>query len=376
MTPLSNISAMGARLGLIFALLLARAVGQPRHSRAPARGVGQPRQPRAPAGAGSSGDEAGPPFTRFLLVSQPRSGSTWVLSKIATHACVVSRSESGHAMWGSSGGGGGSCKQAACFEGYFRALPGGGLAARARDAHAAGCPSDARLVVGGKVWGTQMLTKADKKLAPHILAYLRAQRVRVILVSRLNALDQHISQANIVATGTGNGRMHCHANTTFHLSAVAARATRGERVDPRRAAAARAASKQNPCYDDPDVRVTVQVDKVIELARAKARAFDNLAEQWGLGAGADARVGGIRLGAGFPVLYLPYETLRANRTLWDEAAALLALRPGAPGGDVFAADRTVKRVRRTHREIIANYAEVETRLRQADLAWLLEDVAD
>ena len=50
-------------------------------------------------------------------MSQPRSGSTWVLSKIATHACVVSRSESGHAMWGSSGGGGGSCKQAACFEG-------------------------------------------------------------------------------------------------------------------------------------------------------------------------------------------------------------------------------------------------------------------
>lgn len=63
-------------------------------------------------------DDRGNPIklVRFLLVSQPRSGSTWVLSKLATHPCVISRAENGHEKWGESGG----CKNVGCFEGYFR----------------------------------------------------------------------------------------------------------------------------------------------------------------------------------------------------------------------------------------------------------------
>ena len=122
--------------------------------------------------------------------------------------------------------------------------------------------------------------------------------------------------------------------------------------------------------------MTVQLKRVIDLAALKDEKFRELAAAWGLGRAARPREGGVFHGAGFPVLYLPYETLRRNASLWDDAAALLGLRATAPPAPVFAADRTVKRVRRTHREMIANYAEVEAGLRAAKLEWLLEDEAD
>ena len=43
-------------------------------------------------------------ITRYLLVSQPRSGSTWVLSKFAQHRCVLSRGENGLKAWAYAGG--------------------------------------------------------------------------------------------------------------------------------------------------------------------------------------------------------------------------------------------------------------------------------
>ena len=134
------------------------------------------------------------PIERFLLVSQPRSGSTWVLSKIATHACVLSRSENGHEAWS------GSCKNAGCFEAYFRKPPGGALAKHLSAARKDGCPDGAPLLVGGKVWGTQIIAKAG--LPPAVREYLVAKRVRVVIVNRLNALDHHISQRYIHETQT------------------------------------------------------------------------------------------------------------------------------------------------------------------------------
>ena len=157
--------------------------------------------------------------------------------------------------------------------------------------------------------------------------------------------------------------MHCRKGTPLYDAA--AEATKNGTIPKQ--------LRHNPCYDDPNLRIRVQVNKVLDLAQKKVKHFQALASQWGLGENADPRVGGMFSGAGFPVLCLPYETLRTNTSLWNEAAALLGL-TAVPGSDVFAPDPTVKRVRRTHREIIANYDEVEAALRKANLGWLLEDL--
>ena len=161
-------------------LLLARSLdGQ--HLKPIARAAARQRKaplrkaPPAPRGGGQN-------ITRYLLVSQPRSGSTWVLSKFAQHRCVLSRGENGHKAWAHAGGEACAAKSSQkavdrCFDAYFAG------ARRAPESGACG-----ELAVGGKVWGSQMLG-GSQEIRPALSRYLRARRVVVVLLFRVNALD-------------------------------------------------------------------------------------------------------------------------------------------------------------------------------------------
>jgi hypothetical protein len=104
------------------------------------------------------------------------------LSKFAQHRCVLSRGENGHKAWAHAGGEACAAKSSQqavdrCFDAYFAG------ARRAPESGACG-----ELAVGGKVWGSQMLG-GSQVLRPALSRYLRARRVVVVLLFRVNALD-------------------------------------------------------------------------------------------------------------------------------------------------------------------------------------------
>lgn len=296
-------------------------------------------------------------ITRYLLVSQPRSGSTWVLSKFAQHRCVLSRGENGLKAWAYAGGE--TCATKAsqkavdrCFDAYFA------VAQRTPESGTCG-----ELAVGGKVWGSQMLG-SSRELRPALLRYLQARRVVVVLLFRVNALDHVLSNEMVVATDGGNNRMHCRVGSDFF--GAKDRAGGG--------------FANNPCVDATKVRIDPA--KVITKAREKRSAFEALRRAWGLGTD-DQFAGGLSDTGGFPVLYLPYETLkgygRLARDLWATAGTHILgvnLPPGVDPGDadaIFGPDVTVKRIRRAKKDVISNYEELRKVLVANDLAALLDD---
>ena len=106
----------------------------------------------------------------------------------------------------------------------------------------------------------------------------------------------------VVATDGGNNRMHCRVGSDF----FGAKDRAGGGV------------ANNPCVDATKVRIDPA--KVVAKAREKRLAFEALRRAWGLGTG-DQFEGGLSDAGGFPVLYLPYETLKGGgRDLWAHAA--------------------------------------------------------
>lgn len=227
---------------------------------------------------------------------------------------------------------------------------------------------------------------SSRELRPALLRYLQARRVVVVLLFRVNALDhvprygvqlgrdvnkhpttgsaQVLSNEMVVATDGGNNRMHCRVGSDFF--GAKDRASGG--------------FANNPCVDATKVRIDPA--KVIIKAREKRSAFEALRRAWGLGTD-DQFAGGLSDAGGFPVLYLPYETLKGDgrlaRDLWATAGTHILganLPPGVDPGDadaIFGPDVTVKRIRRAKRDVISNYEELRKVLVANDLAALLDD---
>ena len=153
-----------------------------------------PRRPerRAEAGASASSPRR-PELRRDASSRRPdrvRRGAFDVVdaqphalrSQFAQHRCVLSRGENGHKAWAHAGGEACAAKSSQkavdrCFDAYFAG------ARRAPESGACG-----ELAVGGKVWGSQMLG-GSQELRPALSRYLRARRVVVVLLFRVNALD-------------------------------------------------------------------------------------------------------------------------------------------------------------------------------------------
>ena len=125
---------------------------------------------------------------------------------------------------------------------------------------------------------------------------------------------------------------------------------------------------RNPCLDASSLQVDIDSKSVIKNAATAALAFRRMGLSLGLTGTAPALVQQTD-SAGFPVLYLPYETLVQNTSIWLTVAEFL----GYPEEDAtkYFQDRTVKRVQRSQKEIIANYDEVARDLKEQNLGYLL-----
>lgn len=264
----------------------------------------------------------------------------------------MSRAENGHAMFSYQGQEACASKKNKdernkCFDGYFSGVK--------RKPEAKNC---AKPALGGKLWGSHMLGSAAQQLRPALIEYLALRKVVVVLLFRANALDHVLSNAMIAATDGGNDRMHCRVNSKFFEQSQTGAA----------------AVKNNPCVDT--TKVVIDPKRVVDKATEKRALFEAQRNVWGIDT-TDQFAGGVSHTRGFPVLYLPYETLKSNGThLWRQAAELLTgdAPAGAADGDaLFGPDATVKRIRRPKRDVISNYAALEAVLRKNDLGALLDD---
>ena len=303
---------------------------------------------------------------RFLLVSQPRMGSTWVGSKIASHPCSNWRGENGMSSW--SGKPGGTPKPChlekgtatdKCLEDYFEQK-------QSSVVHQESCALDPPVrLVGGKVWGSNMLPKTDpknpaaKKVSPATLAYMRRHSVHVVWVMRTNVLDRQISNQYVKNTNSGFV-MHCFVNGSKWKQAQAVKASKLSSRDLKKL--------KNPCLDRPDIRVQINTADVLKDLEQENLLFKQLGTSFGIPAHVDRHEMHVSTERGFPVLYMPYESLVADPSLWLTVAEFLGL-PRAEGQHFQ--DRTKKRVTKTQREVIANYEEVARDLRAAGFAYLL-----
>lgn len=298
----------------------------------------------------------------YLLVSQPRSGSTWVGSKIASHPCTFWRGENGHGAWGIRFGCIKSSNPKGCFLDYFKKAA---STKQTRLTENVDCPTNTSRVLGGKVWGTGMLLKQEQsKMPTSMREFLRNNNVRIIWVNRMNVLDREISQAYIKATNTGNV-MHCFVGGEKHRQSLEMSQHGQENQND---SSQQVKQARNPCLDESNLQVRIDAKSVAQHAEQALEAFRRMGTTLGL-TGTDQASVQQTNAAGFPVLYLPYETLVQKESEWRRVAEFL----GFPSDDAtkYFQDRTIKRVRRSQKEMIANYQEVTRDLVSRNLTYLL-----
>ena len=308
----------------------------------------------------------------YLLVSQPRSGSTWVGSKIATHPCTFWRGENGHGVWGTrvaknAKKGNEPCIKSKhpkdCFMDYFKKA---GISKQANLVDDVVCPANTSRVLGGKVWGTGMLNKQQQgqsAMPNSMREFLRNHNVRIIWVNRMNVLDREISQAYIKATNTGNV-MHCFVGGEKYRESM--KMNKEEEKHQKNSKEIRQA--RNPCLDESNLQVRIDARSVAHHAEQAQEAFNRMGAVLGL-TGTDQASVQQTTAAGFPVLYLPCETLVQQESEWLTVAEFLSF-PKTDATKYFQ-DRTIKRVRRSQKEMISNYQEVARDLTRRNLTYLL-----
>ena len=413
-----------------------------------------PPPPRSRQTKNSIRDSSAKGLVRFLLVSQPRMGSTWVGSKIASHPCSNWRGETGMSSWsGKPGGTPRPCHLAnstkatdSCLDTYFSQK-------QSSVTHDQPCTlKPAVRLVGGKVWGSNMLPKVgpnrdrargakrgegrnivsdigkngdgagganrdedgnqalnigkkpgktrargkknnkqkkknkkvrpgnrrllevatdkatsgrdvvgEKRISPKTLAYMRRRSVHVVWVMRTNVLDRQISNQFVKSSNSGFV-MHCFVNGSKWKEA--------QQANTKTMSAEQLKKMKNPCAERPDIQVQINPDDVLEDLRREKLLFKQLAAGFGIPTSGSRYQMHRSNSAGFPVLYVPYENLVADTSLWYDIAEFLGL--PRDEGRLFQ-DRTKKRVTKTQRQIIENYEEVAAALKASGCSNLLTE---
>jgi len=270
---------------------------------------------------------------KYLIVSQPRSGSTWFGTRIGSHPCITYRHELGHQIWMAK-----NQKKYGeyCFDSYFK----DGLAEAVASSQIIGnndsnqsCVSK-QIGVGGKIWGSQLLLpqNTNRSIPQSILHYLAKNNVKLLLLERTNIIDKMISSME-VSDNTNKFGMHCRIQANNQTSC-------GKNA---------ADVVQNPV----DINLSTLKQLVATSEQNRRFLFDSLNS------------------AHLNYLYLTYEQLRFNPILFAQVVEFL----GFPRTDArFLQDRLVKRITKPRKQLIKNYPQVRAELAAiGHLDWLLEE---